>query len=104
MADRLKIWTLEDEFAAPEVFDKVKALGEETLASLRVRLESEEVLDWPFDFWDVEDGRRIRRKVERLNEVAEDVYVIPSVEHDSRSGKRRRVEDGSHVGSEEAPS
>lgn len=103
MADRLKIWTLTGECAAPEVFDKVKALGEETLASLRVRLESEEVLDWPFNFWYVEDGRRIRRRVERLNEVAEDVYVTPTVEHEGRSGKRCRVEDGSHVGSEEAP-
>ena len=57
MADRLVIWTLEDEFATLEVFDKVKALDEETSMSLRVRLELEEVLNWPFDFWDIEDGR-----------------------------------------------
>lgn len=56
MADRLVIWTLEDEFATLEVFDKVKALDEETSTSLRVRLELEEVLNWPFDFWDIEDG------------------------------------------------
>ncbi len=34
MADRLKIWTLEDEYAAPEVFDKVKAKCELVVPSL----------------------------------------------------------------------
>ena len=42
-------------------------------------------------------------KVECLNEVAEDVYMIPIVEHDSWLGKRCRLEDESHVGGEEAP-
>lgn len=97
MARLVKIWTLEDEFAAPEIFDKVKQEGAETLASLRVRLETEEVLDWEFDYWDVEDKRRIRKKVERLNDVEGDVYVIRSQGANEDPLKRRRLEDGSHV-------
>ena len=50
MASLLKIWTLEDESCTPELFDKVKQEGAETLASLRLRLEMEEVLDWNFEF------------------------------------------------------
>ena len=38
-----------------------------------------------------------------LNEVAEDDYVIPMVEHDSRLRKHCRLEDKSHMGGEEAP-
>ncbi len=97
MAQLVKIWMLEDEFATPEIFDKVKQEGAETLASLRVRLETEEVLDWEFDYWDVEDKRRIRKKVERLNDVEGDVYVIRSQGGNEDPLKRRRLEDGSHV-------
>ena len=93
----VKIWMLESEFSVPELWDKVSAEVKETLANFRLRLEREEVLDWKFDFWDVEDQRRMRKKVERLNDVCANVYVIPTVSTDSDSFKRRRLEDGSHV-------
>ena len=79
MADHISIWPLADDSSTPNLFDKVKALGEETLASLRVRLELEEVLNWPINFWDVEDKRRIWKKMERLNEASSNVYIIPTV-------------------------
>ena len=96
MAGVVKIWTLESESSAPELFDKVSADVKETLASFRLLLETEEVLDWEFNFWDVEDKRRMKKKVERLNDVSANVYVIPTISTDSDSFKQRRVEDGSY--------
>ena len=81
----------------PELFDKVKQEGAQTLASLRLRLETEEVLDWDFEFWDVDDKRRIRKKVERLNDVSGDVYVICTTSPESDVAKRRCLQNGSHV-------
>ena len=50
MASLVKIWILETEESTPEMLDKVKEEGVESLASFRVYLETEEVLDWDFDF------------------------------------------------------
>lgn len=94
MADRIALWTLDDEASVPQLFDKVMAVESETLALLRVRLEIDEVLEWLFEFWDAEDQRRIRKKVERLNVVRGDVYIIQLENYECGSGKRRRVEPG----------
>ena len=72
----MKIWTLENKTSTPELFEKVKVKGVETLASFRVRLETKEVVEWEFDFKDTKYKRRIRKKVERLINVYEHVYII----------------------------
>lgn len=93
--DRITLWTLEGDFADPEYFGKVDIGGASTLEALRVTLESNDVLEWPFEFWDTEDKRRVRKKLERLNAFSKDVYVIQAKEDLNEGNKRRRLRDGS---------
>lgn len=44
--------------------------------ALRIKLEVEKVLERPIDFFDVEDKIRIREKLEQLNIMHANVYVI----------------------------
>ncbi len=65
--ERITLWTLEGEGADPEYFGKVDIGGASNLQALRVALETNDALEWPFEFWDAEDKRRVRKKLERLN-------------------------------------
>jgi len=65
--DRITLWTLEGEGADPEYFGKVDIRGASNVHALRVALETNDALEWPFEFWDAEDKRRVRKKLERLN-------------------------------------
>lgn len=65
-------------------------------APLRERLEAARVSDWPFEFWDVEDHCRIRKKFEALNDMLEEVHVIPIGDGNSVPAKRRRLEGETH--------
>ena len=93
--ERITLWTLEDEFADPEYFGKVDVRGATTLEALRLTFESNDILEWAFDFWDVEDKRRIRKKLERLNGFTKLVHVIRLEEGKSDSTKRQRLANGS---------
>ena len=93
--ERITLWTLEDEFADPEYLGKVDVSGATTLEALRFTFESNDILEWAFDFWDVEDKRRIRKKLERLNGFTKLVHVIWLEEGKSDSTKRQRLADGS---------
>jgi hypothetical protein len=88
---------MEGESVVPQYFSKVKVLEEETYASLRVRLEEKSTLEWPFQFWDNEDRCRIWQKMEGLNDVVSDVYVLPLQCEVEEAPKRRRLDDGIHV-------
>ncbi len=88
----IKLWTLEDEDADPEYFGKVKVGDGQSYASLRERLEAANVLDWPFEFWDVEDNCRIRWNFKALNDILEEVHVIPVGCGNPLPAKRRRLE------------
>ena len=68
--------------------------GSETLALLRVHLEIDEVLEWLFEFWDTEDQCHIWKKVELLNVVRGNVYVIQLENSECSSEKRHHVEHG----------
>ena len=74
--DRVTLWTLEEDFGDPEYFGKVDVGGASTLEAQRFTLESNDVLEWPFDFWDAEDKRRVRKKLECLNSFSGSIYVI----------------------------
>ena len=82
------------EGADPEYFGKVDIGGASTLQALRVALETNDALEWPFDFWDAEDKRRVRKKLESLNGFSKEVHVIKVAEGDLPGNKRRRLEDG----------
>ena len=91
--DRITLWTLEGEGADPEYFGKVNIGGASTLQALRIALETNDALEWPFDFWDAEDKRRVRKKLERLNGFEKEVHVIKVAEGDLPGNKRRRLEE-----------
>ena len=93
MAIQVKIWTMGSDLGIPKFYSKVKVLADETYASLRLRLEEKQALEWPFQFWDKEDCCRIRQKMEGLNDVVADVYVLPLCSEDEGPLKRRRLED-----------
>jgi len=63
---------LEAEGVEAEYFGKVDIEGAVTLEALRMMLETNEILEWPFEFRDVEDKQRIRKKLKHLN----DIYVV----------------------------
>ena len=60
-----------------------------------MRLEEKVVLDWPFEFWDNKERCRIRQKMEVLNDVVSDVYVLSKVVEveGQESCKHRRVDN-----------
>jgi len=88
---------LEEEGADPEYFGKVDIGQALTLEALRTTLEKNEILEWPFEFWDAEDKRRIRKKLERLNNICPEVYAIRLDGGDNDFNKRRRLPDGCFV-------
>ena len=47
-----------------------------------------------FEFWDAEDKRRVRKKLERLNGFSKEVHVIRVTEGQLQGNKRRRLGDG----------
>ena len=77
---RIALWTLEGEGADSEYFGKIDIGGASTLQALRVVLETNDALEWPFDFWDVKDKRRVWKKLERMNRFSKVVHVIRVVE------------------------
>ena len=60
MAQQMKLWTMDTDFAIPEFYNRVKVVPDETYAILRARLEEKQAIEWPFDFWDNESYNRIR--------------------------------------------
>ena len=94
MATQVKIWTMEGDFGIPKFYSKVKVFENETYASLRLRLEEKAALEWPFEFWDNEDRCRIRQKMEALNDVVGDIFVLPvRSKGEEAASKRRRLDN-----------
>lgn len=89
---QVTLWMLLEEGGDAEFFGKVDVRGASTLETLRRKLESNDILDWPFHFWDADDKFRVRKKVERMNGFGAEVHVIRVPEEDIDSQKRRRLE------------
>jgi len=47
--EKVTLWTLEANGADPEYFGKVNVGGVATLEALQITLESNDILEWPFD-------------------------------------------------------
>ena len=88
-----KIYAIEIEGDAPKYVGPVNVKLDWTYANLRDYLQDNYVLDWPFQFWDIEESSRIRVKLERLNTIPLKVYVIQDLAGEERLVKRRRVGD-----------
>lgn len=97
MVLRTRVLAVEEDGSTPQEVGKIDLVEGETYDGLRLRLEENEVVEWPFQFWDAEDSCRIKVKLERLNKIPPIVYVIPTHGLDEQLPKRRRVGDGSFV-------
>jgi len=93
MGTQVKMWTIEIDFGVSKFYNKVKVLQDKTYASLRVRLEEKEGLDFAFDFWDNDERCRIRPNIEALNDVLADVYILLVRDDVGEAAKRRRLDD-----------
>ena len=97
MSFKVKLFSLEHEWSSPEKIGPIIAKEGESYANLRIRLEDADVVDWPFLFWDVEDKVKINMKLEKLNTILPEMYVIPMESEDVDVYKRRRVGGESFV-------
>ena len=95
--NRVTLWMLETEGGDPNYFEKVDIASTSTLEALRFILESNDILEWLFDFWDVEDKHRIRKKLEQVNGFCKDVHVIQIAEGKKDASKRRQLLDGAFI-------
>lgn len=78
MALKVKLYTIDDEESAPEFQSPLPATKEDTYATFRLFLESEGLVDFPFDFWLPDDKIRCLPKFEKFNAVGGEVFVINS--------------------------
>jgi hypothetical protein len=88
MSTKVALCTLQSEASAPELEGPMGCCKGDTCVDLRVRLEASRVLDWSFQFWDYDQKCRIKNKMERLNPIGNNVYVIRCSDVGSELGKR----------------
>lgn len=93
---KVKLNSLEGESSNPVLISPLVCRENDSCRDLRAKLESAGCVEWPFEFWDVEEKCRIKRTFEGMNTVGERVYVIPAEPvGDEGLAKRRRTNDGS---------
>jgi hypothetical protein len=88
MPTKIALYTLQSEASALELEGPIGCCEGNTCANLRMRLEAAGVLDWSFQFWDYDQKCRIKNKMERLNPIGNNVYVIWCSDVGSELGKR----------------
>jgi hypothetical protein len=88
MLTKVVFYTLQSEAPAPELEGPMGCCEGDTCVDLRVRLEVAGVLDWSFQFWDYDKNCPIKNKMERLNPIENNVYVIRCSNVGSELGKR----------------
>jgi hypothetical protein len=88
MPTKVVLYTLQSEASAPELEGSMGCCEGDTCADLRARLEAAGVLDWSFQFWDYDQNCRIKNKMERLNPIGNNVYVIRCSDVGTELGKR----------------
>jgi hypothetical protein len=93
VASRVKLFSLDHESSAPEFLGPCNCEDNKSYKELRLWLESIGCLEWPFEFWDVEECCRIKTQLEGLNKIEKCIYMI-RVSSDDGTGatKQRRVE------------
>jgi hypothetical protein len=84
---KVALYTLQSEASVPELGGPMGCCKEDTCADLRMRLEVAGVLDWFFQFWDYDQKCRIKNKMERLNPIGNNVYLIRCSDVGSELGK-----------------
>jgi hypothetical protein len=93
MCFEMKLFSLANSNASPKAIGPCECVDGYTYAKLRPLLEGIHIVDWPFEFFDVENRCRINYKLEGLNRLSLDVYVLPLVELTLESRKCMCVVD-----------
>jgi hypothetical protein len=88
MPTKVALYTSQSEASAPELEGLMGCCEGDTCADLHVRLEAAGILDWSFQFWNYDQKCRIKNKMERLNPIRNNVYVIQCSDVGSELGKR----------------
>jgi hypothetical protein len=90
---KVKLFSIQHGSSNPEYIGPCNCQEEESYNDLRLRLKSVGCIEWPFEFWDLEESCRINKKLEGLNTIGKCVYVIPvSFIEDGGVTKWRRIE------------
>lgn len=97
MTGKIMVWTLEEEYGEPEWFGKIDASGANTYGALRLRLEENKMLKWPFEFWNVEDQRQMRKNLKYFNDIFCNVYINRLEVGECDTYKRRKLADELHI-------
>ena len=93
---KVKLYSLDAESSNPVLISPLVCRENGSCRDLRSKLESRGCVEWPFEFWDIEEKCRIKQTFEGMNTVGERVYVIPAEPvGDEGLAKRRRINDGS---------
>ena len=93
MALQVKLYSVSQEDGKPEYINPLPAKIDNTYASFRVFLEEEGLIEFSFDFWMIEDKKRMLQKFEKRNSIAVQVHVIPKVGLGDPTAKRRRINE-----------
>jgi len=80
---------LESEAVDAKYFKMVDIGRALIMEALRFTLKSNDILEWQFDFWNVEDQWCVRKKLERINGFCKEIHVIWVGEGRSDVTKRR---------------
>jgi hypothetical protein len=93
MALQVKLYFVPQEDGEPEYISPLPAKIDDTYASFRVFLEEEDLREFSFDFWMIEDKKQMLQKFEKWNSIAVQVHVIPKVGLGDLAAKRRRIDE-----------
>jgi hypothetical protein len=97
MAFIVKLYSLADESALPEYVSPLTATVNDTLASFRLFLEGEGLINYPFYLWVLEDKKCMIQRFERWNRVTPEMFVIPREESASGRNKCQRIDEDSAI-------
>jgi hypothetical protein len=88
MSTKVSLYMLEDESCEPEFEGSMDCCEGNTCSDLHIQLEAAGVIKCPFQFWNNDEKRRIKPKMECLNPVGNKVFVVCSTTARAEIGKR----------------
>jgi hypothetical protein len=76
MGFQIKLFSISTPSVDPEFIGSCEYELGDTYVKFQVLLEEIGIVDWPFQFWNSKINSRINKKLERLNKVLPNMYVI----------------------------
>jgi hypothetical protein len=91
MSLKINFLTIADDDRVLELFGPIIVYEDQSYVGLRCLLEEAEIVEWPFQFWDVEANCTIKTKLEKFKKIGLKVFVIPTAKDPSNGAKRQKV-------------